>query len=287
MIGDYIRLARPKHWIKNFFVLAPLVFARLFADLPLIGRSLLAFVSFCLAASSIYILNDVVDRKRDAAHPTKRNRPIASGRIPPARAAVFGALLLLASLALAYPLGLSVVHIVAAYMALNVAYTLFLNRLVVLDVMVIALGFLLRLQAGAIVAEVALSRWILVTTFFLALFLGYGKRRKELVLVENGDAGTDRTRGYSSKLLDFFVSISAGLTVISYSLYTIDVSTVDKMGTDRLIYTVPIVVYGLFRYLAIIYRKGVDGDPTESLLGDPGLIISVLLWLAISIVMII
>lgn len=279
MTSDYIRLIRPKHWIKNLFVFAPLVFSYNFRNQQYVWNSIITFVSFCAAASSVYILNDIIDRKRDRDHPDKRNRPIAAGRISIVKASIISLLLLTASISIAYPLNMKVMLTIGTYILLNIAYTVYLDRLIIIDVMAIAFGFLLRLQAGAFAISVGLSHWILITTFFLSLFLGFGKRRREVINIENHEKGVDRTHQYSSNVLDSFITISAAITIISYSLYAI--------GTDHLIFTVPFVVFGIFRYHHLVYMKNRNGDPTDCLLNDKILIIDILLWCVISTIVII
>ena len=270
VLRDLIRLVRPKHWVKNLFLLAPLVFSRELVHSDQVIRSMLAAALFSIAASSVYIFNDIIDRNRDSRNPRTRDRPIPSGRVSVTAASVTAILLGLGALIGAGLMNWKVAAAILAYLVLNLAYTLYLDRQVILDVMSIAAGFIIRLYAGAFAIDVQLSHWILVTTFFLSLYLGFGKRRREVLHLERNEEGIDRTGEYSSRLLDSFISISAAMTIISYSMYAV--------GTTRLFYTVPFVVFGLFRYHYLVYRKKPDDDPTDCILGDAVLLTCVAIW---------
>jgi 4-hydroxybenzoate polyprenyltransferase len=279
MIRDYIRLMRIKHWVKDVFIFAPLIFSLNFYKPAYIGRSMIMCVVFCLAASAVYVFNDVTDRKRDRLHPKKKNRPVASGAVPVPRALILSALLFLAAMAVSAILGLPSVLIVLAYVGMNVAYSLLLKNQTFIDVMVIATGFLIRVVAGAVAISVELSTWMLLTTFFLSLFLGFGKRRKEVV---EGSAGHRAVfQDYSVELLNSLIIITAALTIITYSLYVVTSKTMIDLGRERFIATIPFVVFGVFRYMFLIYSQNNGGDPAEILLKDRVMLIDIALWIGV------
>lgn len=275
---DILRLLRPRHWIKNAFVFAPLVFALRFTDPASLLRAGIAFLAFSLASSIVYIINDLADREADSNHPAKKQRPLASGAVSPGVAVITACLAGLAALAFALHTGRDFTVVIGIYILLNLAYSFRLKHLVLLDVMAIAAGFILRILGGGFAVGVPVSRWLFLTTFTLALFLGFCKRRNELLLIE-GTGGQRPVLGqYSERFLDQLILISATLAVVCYALYTIDAEVVVRLGTPHLLYTLPFVLYGLFRYLFLIYKKAASGDPAEMLLRDPGLLITILLW---------
>ena len=281
MLFNYIHLLRPKHWIKNLFVFAALIFSLNLFNIVKLIASLQAFFSFCLASSFVYIINDIIDIEQDRKHPKKRNRPITSGRISIKNAIIISILCLIASTILAYFVNLNTLIIISVYIFVNIFYSMKIKNVVILDVMFISLGFILRMVAGATAIEVSFSNWILLTTFCISLFLGFGKRRGELVLVNNNTKKNTRLvlELYSMQFLDYMIISSITLTIISYALYTIDSEVIKRFGTDKLIYTVPLVIYGIFRYLYVIYRSDSNGDPTEVVLKDKSIISVVLLWI--------
>lgn len=281
----FVQALRPHQWVKNLLVLAPLAFTPqdLLFKVQAWVAVLLAMASFCLAASSIYLLNDIVDRDEDARHPKKRNRPIASGRLPVAVAK----LELLATLVSAFAIGSlvpangSVPFVVwpAAYLVLNLAYSFWLKRLVVIDCMCIALGFQLRVQAGAAAIDVAPSHWLLLCTLFFSLFLAFCKRYEELARQAEASGRTRATmEDYTQSFLSMMIGPLAALSILSYALYTVSQETIATHGSDRLMFTVPIVTYGVFRYLFLVYRKSEGGDPAQLLFRDLPLVISGLLY---------
>ncbi len=285
MIGAFFQSCRPREWTKNVLVFAALVFSNHLFDQSYFLRSLAAFFLFSFTASSIYLLNDLADREKDRAHPKKKNRPIASGRLPVGAARAGIALLAVPSFLAGFYLSPEFGIALAIYFAINVAYSYKLKNSVIIDVLIISLGFLIRAIAGvealrSIDPAVVLSPWLLVCTFFASLFLAVGKRRAELMLLEGG-AGSHRASlmKYSLPLTDLIMSVTVGATVLSYALYTIWPDTVAKFGTDRLIYTVPFVAYGLFRYCYLVFQKGKGGNPAEALLADRPMGVNILLWL--------
>lgn len=277
---DFIKLLRIKHWIKNFFVFGGLLFSLNLLNLSYLGKSLLVFIAFCLISSFVYILNDIFDRERDRAHPVKRKRPLASGKIPLASAIFVALLILTTSLALAYLININTFLIILIYALMNVLYTLYLKNKVILDVMIIAAGFVLRVLAGISAIEVPVSNWILLTTLSVSLFLGFGKRRNELLIMdENSHSHRPVLEHYSVQLLNYLIIISITLTIVTYALYSIDNQIIEKLGTDRLIFTVPFVIFGLFRYMYVIFINKGGGDPADVVLKDGFIIADVLLWI--------
>ncbi len=283
MAAGYLSLLRIRQWVKNVFVLAPLVFSLRLFHLPSLLDALAAFAAFCLVASSVYILNDLADREQDRRHPRKRARPLASGRMPIAGVSAAGAALLALAAWVSASCGPGVRLALAGYFGLNVAYSLVLKRFVILDVMLIAFGFLLRVIAGAAAIDVPLSQWMLLNTFFLALFLGFCKRRKEIVLDEEYARHRSVLEHYSVPLLDHLLLVSVTLTIITYSLYVLDARAAPRPGTGAMAATIPLVVFGLFRYLYLVYRRERGEEPAEAILADPPLAADIGLWAAVSV----
>ena len=267
-IPPLLEAMRPRQWSKNVFVLAGIVFAGRLFDLGAGLRVIACFAVFCAASSAVYLANDVADRESDAHHPLKRARAVASGRLSPASALAIAGALAAAALGGAAALNRATLLIVAAYLVSTFAYSAGLKRAFLLDVMIVAAGFVLRAAAGAACIDAEISPWLLVCSFLLALFLALGKRRAELVLLGEG-ASTHRPAlgHYSLPLLDSWLTALAGATIVSYALYTQSERTVEHFGTTKLLYTVPFVVYALFRYQHHVVREDAGGDP-GSLLGQ-------------------
>ena len=275
-----IRTMRPKQWTKNSFVLAPLVFDGKLFQLPLLLQSLVAFVAFCLAASSVYLLNDLVDIEKDCQHPSKRLRPLPSGQLSPRFAGIMAGVLALVSVAIILPLNVWAGVILVAYLLQNVAYSFYLKDLVIIDVMVIALGFLLRVAAGVAVIHVHnFSPWLYVCVSLLALFLGFGKRRHEIALLAQ-DASNHRTSldHYTLPFLDQIIGLVTTSVLIAYTLYTFEAET-SLAGGSQMLITVPFVFYGIVRYLYLIHVRKMGGAPDELVLEDKPLLGSILLWM--------
>jgi 4-hydroxybenzoate polyprenyltransferase len=270
---------RPRQWPKNLFVFAALFFSRNIFDGGLLLRVTAVFIIFCLLSGVGYVINDVLDRKKDAVHPLKAKRPIASGGLGATAAAAAAAVLAPLLLVLSYLIDPSLLFICLAYLSLSVLYTLWLKHIVILDIIVIALGFILRVEAGAVVIGVVPSLWLMVCTFLLALFLALAKRRHEIVALE-GAADTHRyvLAEYSAYLLDQMIAVVTASTLLAYILYTISEETVTKFGTSRLIVTVPFVVYGIFRYLYLVHRKQEGGSPESVFFTDKPFLANTLLW---------
>jgi len=277
----WVELARPQHWVKNGFVLAGVLFGHAWGDPRLLAAALAATAAFCLASSATYAFNDCLDAARDRDHPDKRARPVARGAVAPREAYALSAALAAAGLALAAWAGASVALIVAAYFALNAAYTLGLKRVPVLDVFVIAAGFMLRLLAGTSGIGIEPSEWLLACGFLLTLFLGFAKRRAELALLA-GDAVQHRVvlQAYTTGFLDRAITVCAAGVVASYALYTLSEDTATLHGTSRLVFTLPWVLLGMFRYLYRLHFRGGGGDPADELLRDPVLAAATAGWIA-------
>jgi len=282
-----LKLLRINQWIKNLFMFAPLMFSKQIFRPQAFIEVFLGFVIFSLASSSVYIFNDLQDINSDKQHPQKKNRPLPSGKISQqtaARAAIF---LSVISLGASFYIDSTFGFIVLTYIIINVFYSIILKHLVILDVMVIAAGFVLRVLAGAAVVKVYPSNWLLICTTLLALFLGFSKRRHELVILA-GSAYSHRKvlEHYNTHYLDQMIAIVTAATVMSYMLYTVSEETVKFFGTRQLIWTVPFVFYGIFRYLFLIHKKEKGGDPAEIMIQDKPLLINLFLWI-ISVIIII
>ena len=280
LLVDLVKLARPRHWIKNGFVLFPLLFVRPDPLQLALLQAGMAFVSFSLLASAIYCVNDVIDASADREHPTKQFRPVAARRVSPGVAIVWGALLLVASAALAARfLGPLFSMTLAAYAGNNVLYNLLLKRRRIVDIISIAMGFVLRLVAGSVALGVTPSSWMLVCGFSLALFLGFGKRRSELALTESALKFRPTLVFYSTTKIDSLMSISASLTLMSYMLYTVSPETERVHHTANLVYTVPPVFYGVFRYIFKV-QEAKGETPEELILTDWVMQATALIWAA-------
>ncbi|HSL18038.1 MAG TPA: decaprenyl-phosphate phosphoribosyltransferase [Methylomirabilota bacterium] len=282
-----VRSLRPEQWLKNGFVLAPMVFSGLLDQPGVWLRASVAVAAFCAASSAVYLVNDVIDRRSDRRHPAKRHRPIASGEVSVAAALAVAAALGLAGMAAAVVLGGWFPTVLGSYIGLVVLYSLVLKRVVFVDVLVLAGGFVLRVVGGAVAIDVPVSRWLLLCAYLLALYLALGKRRAELALLGD-DAGSHREvlGHYSLALVDQAISVVLGATVLAYTLYTVAPDTVAKVGSEGLMATVPIVLYGLFRYLYLLHRQDLGGSPTRVVATDRPLLIAVLIWLAVAAVVI-
>ncbi len=278
MFVELLKTMRPRQWTKNVFVLAALVFDRqLTRPIPL-AHSLLGFVLFCLISSCVYILNDILDVEADRNHPQKRNRPIASGKLSIPYALWSAALILVVSFPLAYWLSPGFAAIAFIYLLLNLAYSNWLKNIPLIDVLVIAAGFVLRVGAGVSLIKVErFSPWLYVVTTLLALYLGFGKRRAELTLLaENSNSHRPVLDGYTIPLLDQLITIVSSTTIIAYSLYTFSAPNLPENHSMML--TIPFVIYGIFRYLYLVQVKCEGGAPEELLLSDHALQAAIGLW---------
>ncbi len=244
-------------------------------------RTLLAFAIFCGLSGAVYLVNDLADLERDRLHPQKRRRPLASGALSLGAARAAAVSIGVASLGLAFLLGRAFTTVAVFYVVLNLAYSFRLKNVVILDVIAISLGFVLRAVAGALAIAVPFSHWLLVCTIFLALFLGLAKRRHEITSLQEGAAEHRRSLAeYSPYLLDQMISVVTASCLVSYAFYTLAPETVEKYRTERLAWTIPFVLYGIFRYLYLVHRKDQGGSPTDILLTDRPLLLDVALWAA-------
>lgn len=269
-----IKLLRPKQWIKNFFVFGPIIFSNNLLNFDLLIRNFITFISFCLISSTVYILNDIVDKESDKKHPVKCNRPIASGKISLLKAFIIGTVLCLISLILAISLNKYIAIIICLYVLNNIAYSFKLKNIFLIDILSISLGFILRVLAGGISTTVQISKWIILCTLFLSLFLGFGKRRNEIIVLgKNASSHRQNLSQYTEKLLDQFINISLTCTIMSYSIYCI-------LGSysDNFIWTSIFIIFGILRYYYLMYSKEAGGNPAEIVLKDKQLFNCILLW---------
>jgi 4-hydroxybenzoate polyprenyltransferase len=278
MIRAILKTMRVKQWTKNAFVLAALVFDRQLTNSISVGRSLAGFFLFCLLSSSVYIINDILDLEADRQHPKKKNRPIASGKLSIPAAITATVVILLITFPLAYLLSPGFLAVSVAYFLLNLAYSIWLKHIPLVDVLVLAAGFVLRVGAGVTLINVErFSPWLYVVTTLLALYIGFGKRRAELsTLAEAATSHRKVLEGYTIPFLDQLIMIVSGTTIVAYSLYTFSAPNLPVNHTMML--TIPFVLYGIFRYLYLLQVEQAGGAPDELLLTDRPLQITILLW---------
>ena len=270
---------RPGQWTKNLFVFAGLLFGRRLLDPAAAGLAITACVVFCGLSGAVYLVNDVADRERDAYHPVKAHRPIASGALAPSTALIVAGILAAVCLLVAFLLKLQFGLVAAGYLALQLLYSGPLKHIVIIDVLAIAIGFVLRVVAGAVVIDVPASHWLLICTILLALFLALSKRRHELVLLADGAGGHRRIlQEYSPYLLDQMIGVVTASTLMAYIFYATSPETAEKFGTSLLGLTIPFPLYGIFRYLYLVHQKEGGGSPSEMLLNDRPLLLCVALW---------
>lgn len=281
-----LRALRPKQWVKNSFCLAPLIFSRQALQLDAVREAGWAVLAFTMVASTIYLINDLRDRESDRVHPVKKNRPIASGALGTKTAVAVALLLGLGSLAVSYLQSWQVLAVIGTYLLLNIGYTFGLKRIVLVDIFVIAIGFVLRVMAGAAAIEVEASQWILTCTLFLALLLAACKRRSE-VESQGPDAGTRKVLlRYSLKYLDVIIAIVAGGAILSYALYAMSPVTIEHLGTTNLIYTLPFVVFAVFRYIYLVLERTEGESPFELLVRDGTIWFNIVGYLIVTILVV-
>jgi len=284
---ELLRLMRPYQWVKNGFVFTGLLFGHAWHDPKLVTQVVVAFAAFCLVSSAIYTFNDIVDLEQDKQHPKKSKRPLASGQVHVSAAALLAALLAVAGLVLAYVASPKVFIILLVYAIMNIAYSLRLKHVVILDVFIIATGFMLRILAGTLGVGIPPSQWLLLCGLMVTLFLGFTKRRAEIIaLTDDKTSHRKVLEHYSPVLLDKMIGITAAGLIMSYSLYTMSAETIRIHGTANLIYTVPFVMYGVFRYIYLLHHHSRGGDPSHDLVRDPHLFIVVGAWLIATILLI-
>jgi 4-hydroxybenzoate polyprenyltransferase len=276
-------LMRPRQWVKNGFVFMGLLFANEWRQPVMLRRVLLATLAFSLVASGVYVLNDLLDRKRDLHHPTKKSRPLAAGQISVTVALLLLAVLWIAGGAVGLWVSRTVLVILLAYVAINILYSLGLRQVVILDVFLIAAGFMLRILAGTVGVSIAPSQWLLICGFMVALFLGFAKRRAELYAL-SGETSNHRSvlEHYQPVLLDKMIVVTATCVILTYSLYTMSPETVQKHHTESLIYTAPFVVYGIFRYIYTLHNQQTGTEPANEIFRDPHILLSIAGWLMVT-----
>lgn len=278
---------RPHQWVKNAFVFIGLLFGHAWHDPNLVVQVVIAFVAFCLLSSAIYTINDIIDLDQDRNHPKKCKRPLAAGLISISAAFTLATLLGLLGLVLAYIASPTVLSILLGYALMNIAYSLWLKHVVILDVFIIATGFMLRILAGTLGVGIPPSQWLLLCGLMVTLFLGFTKRRAEIIaLTDDKTAHRKVLEHYSPVLLDKMIGITAAGLIMSYSLYTMNPDTIRIHGTANLIYTVPFVMYGVFRYIYLLHHQSRGGDPSHDLVRDPHLFAVVGAWLIATILLI-
>jgi 4-hydroxybenzoate polyprenyltransferase len=278
MLINLLKTMRPKQWPKNVFIFTALVFdEKLFTPAPLI-RTIAAFILFCLTSSAVYLINDVADIEKDRQHPTKRLRPLPAGQLKPSVAITAGVLIPLVTLPLSFLLDLRFGLVILAYFLTMIAYSFALKNMIILDVLTVAAGFVLRVAAGAIVVDVErFSPWLYICATLVALFIGFSRRRHELILLaENANEHRASLNEYSLPLLDQMIAVVTSATVIAYSLYTF--SAPNLPSNHAMMLTIPFVLYGIFRYLYLIHIENKGGTPEEIFLSDLPLIIALGLW---------
>jgi 4-hydroxybenzoate polyprenyltransferase len=284
---DLLRLMRPHQWVKNTFVFTGLLFGHAWHDAHLVAQVFTAFAAFCLVSSAVYVFNDIIDVEQDRLHPKKSSRPLASGRVGIPAAAVLAGVLGVSGFVLAYCASPVVLAILAGYAVMNVAYSLRLKHVVILDVFIIATGFMLRILAGTLGVGIPPSQWLLLCGLMVTLFLGFSKRRAEILALAEDKAAHSRVmEHYSPVLLDKMIGITSSGVILSYRLYTMNADTIRIHGTPNLIYTVPFVMYGVFRYIYLLHHQSRGGDPSHDLVRDPHLFVAVGAWLVATILLI-
>jgi decaprenyl-phosphate phosphoribosyltransferase len=278
---EYLKLLRPKDWAKNLFLFLPLFFGRKFNDIHELILVAGGFVAFSCVASSIYIINDYRDREDDRKHPVKSKRPLASGAVSPSSAIFICVLLILAGFGLAWWIRDKFVFVLAIYFLINLSYSLGLKSIAILDLVLLATGFVLRIKAGSVISYVPLSEWIVIMVFLLAIFMAIGKRRDDVLLkLSTGTDMRKSMKGYNLELLNVLLALVSAIIIVAYLMYCMDPRTVANMGTYRLYYTGVFVMAGIMRYLQIIYIAADAGSPTKILYKDRFIQVTLLLWIA-------
>ena len=279
LASSLIRSLRPRQWTKNLFVFAGLVFGEKLRDPHALASAIGAFFVFCALSGVVYLINDVRDREADKLHPVKSKRPVASGALPPSTAMTAAAIIGAVAIGAAFWISTGFGAIASAYVVLLTLYSISLKHIVILDVLIVAGGFVLRAAGGAVAVNVAFSHWLLMLMLLGALFLALSKRRAELVSLADGARAHRRILAeYSPYLLDQMIGVVTASTLLAYAFYTISPETVGKFGTDLLLWTVPFPLYGIFRYLYLVHQQAGGGDPSETLIEDRPIQICVALW---------
>ncbi|MCX7984050.1 MAG: decaprenyl-phosphate phosphoribosyltransferase [Bacteroidetes bacterium] len=286
----YLRLIRCEQWAKNVFLLAPLIFSKHLFEAEYVLEALQAFGAFSFASSFVYIINDIIDKEEDALHPIKKNRPIASGAVRPVEALMLAVFIFILAVGFSITLTTTVKIIIGLYMLVNIFYSYYLKSVVLVDVFIIATGFMLRVLAGAYVINVVISHWLVLCTLFLSLFLAISKRRSELVLTSHGKGCEKHARivlqFYTVDFLDQLITIAAAGVAISYALYTVAERTIAVFKTENLIFTTVFVLFGVFRYMYLIRNNNIEDNPTHIILTDRPLLFTIGAWFIVCIIII-
>lgn len=282
----YLRLLRPKDWAKNLFLFLPLFFGREIFNLDKVLHVALGFIAFSCIASSIYIINDYKDREDDRKHPVKCHRPLASGAVSPSMALAVCGVLIVAGFALAWWIREKFFIVLGIYFLLNLAYSLGLKAISILDIMILAAGFVLRIKGGSVISYVPLSEWIIIMVFLLAVFMAIGKRRDDVLLkLKSGTDMRKSIKGYNLEFLNILLAFVCAVIVVAYLMYTMSPATIINTGSPRLYYTCIFVLAGIMRYLQIIYISTDSGSPTKILYKDRFIQITLFLWVVSYIVL--
>jgi 4-hydroxybenzoate polyprenyltransferase len=281
--GDLWRLMRPRQWVKNGFVFVGLLFANAWRQPQLRFKVVLAAAAFCLVSSGVYIFNDLMDSEQDRNHERKKSRPLAAGKVSSGTAVILLIVLWIVGFGVALLVSRTVLALLLLYIVINVAYSVRLKDVVLLDVFLVAAGFMLRILAGTIGVGIPPSQWLLICGLMIALFLGFTKRRAELY-ASSGNGPTQRKvlDHYTPVLLDKMIVITAACVILTYSLYTMSPVTIQVHHTDALIYTVPFVMYGIFRYIYTLHTRATGSDPSQEIFRDPHILLAILGWLAVT-----
>ncbi|HEY3026629.1 MAG TPA: decaprenyl-phosphate phosphoribosyltransferase [Pyrinomonadaceae bacterium] len=283
ILKDCWHLMRPRQWVKNGFVLMGILFANAWRQPDMLRRALIATVAFSFIASGVYVMNDLLDRKDDLNHPTKKLRPLAAGRVSTIVAAGLLSVLLIAGAGLGFLVSRAVLLILLTYVTINFSYSLGLKQIVILDVFLIAAGFMLRILAGTLGIGIAPSQWLLICGFMVALFLGFAKRRAELYALSGETSSHRRVLvHYQPVFLDKMIVVTATCVIMTYSLYTMSPVTVQTHHTESLIYTAPFVVYGVFRYIYSLHNQQAGTEPATEIFRDPHILFSIAGWLLVT-----
>ncbi len=278
----FLQLLRPKDWAKNLFLFVPAFFAGHFFVLHKMEMLLAGFVAFCCFASAIYIINDYRDIEDDRKHPTKSKRPLASGNVKPTHAIVLCVMLLLIGCGLAYLANATLwfLFILGVYFVMNLAYSFGLKNIAILDMLIVAAGFVLRVKSGAIIANLESSSWLIIMTFLLALFMAIGKRRDDILLQDSsGNAMRKSLNGYNLSFLDTMLGLFSAIIIVAYINYTVAPDTIERLGTYRLYYSSLFVIAGIMRYLQVVFVKKESGSPTDILFHDRFIQVTIVLWI--------
>ncbi len=279
-VGKYFKLLRITSWPKNFFIFVPALFAKQIFDPRDFSLLVIGFLTFSIASSAVYVLNDVVDAPNDAVHPLKKDRPIPSGKISAQNAKIIGALLYLILIVITFSMDRNFMMIVWVYVVINILYTAFLKKIVIVDIFCIASGFMLRVIGGGLLISVYISKWLILTTLFLSLFLAVMKRRVEIANSTSAIEQRKVLQDYSLNFIDQIAAMTGSGVILSYALYSVSERTVGSFGTERLVFTTMFVIFGIFRYMYLVYKKDRGENVIEVLMTDIPMIINLLLYVA-------